>query len=283
MLLDRRQLMNLSVAGAAGLLLPGSKAFAKDEMATGFLDHFSAQGFEALEPLGLLTDFGFNGGLRFDDTRPTYPDGPSACVQPACRIDDISKAGEPGVLALFNIMVVNMPDPSRSGDVAEWLIEFAIEKGELDPEQLVFVSTDLFEPYLNDSALLQKGRFIRRDLNDAMSAGDGSGYFAPAGHPQTPGFPTAGIYYPSNSGTSGELSYPLPDYLEIGEIALADRQAARPGPVGGGFGLERLMMASGKPAPDFTESRVAFLEMARKEAEQSGKRLPPGYEAYAKF
>lgn len=283
MLLDRRQLMSLSVAGAAGFFLPGSKALALDDMANAFLDHFSAQGFEALEPLSLLTDFGFNGGLRFDDTRPDYPDGPSTCVQPACRIDDIGKAGEPGVLALFNIMVVNMPDPSRTRDVAERLIEFAVEKGELDPEQLVFVSTDLFEPYLNDSALMQKGRFVRRDLNEAMSVGDGSGYFAPAGHPQTPGFPTVGLYYPSEGGTSGELSYPLSGYLEIGEIALADQQAARPGPVGGGFGLERLAMAAGKPAPDFTESRVAFLELARQEAEQSGKALPPGYEAYAKF
>ncbi|MCV0424730.1 MAG: hypothetical protein K5905_04615 [Roseibium sp.] len=281
MLFDRRQLVGLAAAGAASLVLPRSVALAGGDAATGFLDHFSAQGFETLEPLSLITDYGFNGGLRYDDTRPSYPDGPSACVQPACRVEDAELAGTPGVLALFNIMVVNVPDQDRSGEIVERLVTYAVENGGLDPERLVFVSTDLFEPYRSDSELLQKGQFVRRELNEAMATGDGSGFFAPVGHPNTPSFPTVSVHYPLNGGASGELSYPLPGYLEIGEIALADEKSAMPGPIGGGFGLERLALAAGKPAPDFAESRTAFLEIAKLEATQTDKPLPSGYETYA--
>jgi hypothetical protein len=282
MTLDRRRMMGLSAAGVAGMMMAGLPAWAQgNSTSTEFLDHFSAKGFEKLKPLSLLTEFGFNGGLRYDDTRSDYPAGPSVCVQPACRIDDIGKANKPGVLALFNIMVVNVPDASLSGTAAEQLLEFAIEHAGLDPAKIVYVSTDLFEPYLKDSALLQKGQFVRRERGESMTTGEGSGFFAPAGHPQTPGFPTVSIHYPINADTEPDMNFPLPDHLEIGEIILEDRQVGRQGPVGGGFGLERLALASGKPAPDFTESRVEFLRLARLEAEETGRKLPVGYEAYS--
>lgn len=284
MTLNRRHVMGLSSAAFGGLMMPRIPALAQEpSLSETFLDHFSAQGFKALEPLSLLTDFGFNGGLRYDDTRADYPDGPSVCVQPSCRVDDIDKAGTPGVLALFNIMMLNVPDASLSASSAELMLEFAIEQAGLDPAKIVYVSTDLFEPYFSESTLMQKGRFIQRERGEAMTSGEGSGYFAPAGHPHTPSFPTASVHYPLGNTGLNDASFPLPDHLEIGEIILEDRQAGRPGPVGCGFGLERLALATGRPVPDFTESRVTFLNLARQEAEQTGRKLPAGYEAYATF
>ncbi|MET1411881.1 hypothetical protein ABVF61_06420 [Roseibium sp. HPY-6] len=279
--LDRRRLMSLAATGGLGMMLPGLSANAAATSSTGFIQHFSGQGAKVLDPLPLITGVGFNGGLRYDDTRPSYPDAASICVQPACRIEDGGKSTEPGVLALFHIMVLNLPAGAGPGDALGQLFGYLVDNMEIDPDKLVFVSTEVFERYFNAEPVFQKGRFVKRDLAEAQAAGDGSGFFAPAGHPDTKGFATVSIHYPSGEGTPGELSYPLPGYLEIGEISLAEPSSGGGGGVGGGLGLERLAMATGAAAPTFSESRVSLFEMVGQEASKSGAEFPIGLEAFA--
>lgn len=277
--LDRRRLMSLAAAGSMGMMLPGPSANAAATSSTGFVQHFSGQGAKILDPLPLITGVGFNGGLRYDDTRPSYPDAASVCIQPACRIEDGGKSSEPGVLALFHIMVLNMPGGAGHGDALGQLLGYLVDNVNIDADKLVFVSTEVFEPYFNAGPVFQKGRFVKRDLSEAQAAGDGSGFFAPAGHPDTEGFATVSIHYPIGAGTPGELSYPLPGYLEIGEISLAEPSSG--GGVGGGLGLERLAMATGAAAPTFSESRVSLFEMVGQEASKTGAEFPIGLEAFA--
>lgn len=281
--LDRRHFVSLAAAGAAGSLLPPASSSARAETpdAAEFFDHFAAKGAAILDPLPLLTDESFNGGLRYDDTRPSYPDGMSVCVQPSCRVEDAAKAGDPGVLALFHIAVLNLPASAGARETIAQLMRFAVETEKLDPEKFVFVSTEVFEPHFTSDPLLQKGRFVKRDLEEARAAGDGSGYFSPDGHPDTNGFNSVSIHYPVASGSEGALAYPLSGFLEIGEISLADAASGSAGTVGGGFGLERLALASGRLAPDFAESRARLFELAKQQAAAEGTALPQGLKAFA--
>lgn len=281
--IDRRHFVNLAAASGMGLLLPGTSSTVR-AATTGsaqFLDHFAGEGAKALDPLPLMTGVGFNGGLRYDDTRPSYPDGMSVCVQPSCRVEDAGKAGDPGVLALFHIAVLNLPVSAGPGEALRQLMRFAVETEKLDPEKFVFVSTEVFEPHFSSDPLLQKGRFVKRDLQEARAAGDGSGFFSPDGHPDTDGFNSVSIHYPIEDGSEGPLAYPLPGFLEIGEISLADAASGPAGTVGGGFGLERLALASGRNAPDYAESRARLLDLAKQEAAATGSALPEGLKAFA--
>lgn len=282
MQLDRRDFVSLAAAGGLGLLLPGaSSARAAAPGSAQFLEHFAGEGALALDPLPLVTDSRFNGGLRYDDTRASYPDGVSVCVQPACRVEDVGKAGEPGVLALFHIAVLNLPASAGPREAIGQLMRFTVETVNLDPEKLVFVSTEVFEPHFASDPLLQKGRFVKRDLEEARAAGDGSGFFSPDGHPDTDGFNSVSIHYPIGDGAEGALAYPLSGFLEIGEVSLAEAGSGTAGTVGGGFGLERLALATGSPAPDYTESRARLIDLVEQEAAATGTALPTGLKAFA--
>nr|WP_319383390.1 hypothetical protein [uncultured Roseibium sp.] len=280
--LDRRHLVSLAAAGGLGMLLPGaSSALASTPGPAQFLDHFAREGALALDPLPLITKSRFNGGLRYDDTRASYPDGVSVCVQPACRVEDAGKAGQPGVLALFHIAVLNLPASAGPREAIGQFMRFAVETVNLDPEKFVFVSTEVFEPHFESDPLLQKGRFVKRDLGEALAAGDGSGFFSPDGHPDTDGFNSVSIHYPTGDGAAGALAYPLSGFLEIGEVSLAEAGPGPAGTVGGGFGLERLALATGSPAPDYAESRVRLIDLAKQEAAATGTALPEGLKAFA--
>ncbi|MEO0980869.1 MAG: hypothetical protein AAFY24_26660, partial [Pseudomonadota bacterium] len=161
------------------------------------------------------------------------------------------------------------------------LRRFAVETEKINPEKFVFVSTEVFEPHFTSDPLLQKGRFVKRDLEEARAAGDGSGFFSPDGHPDTNGFNSVSIHYPIGGGSEGTLAYPLSGFLEIGEISLAEAGSGTGGTVGGGFGLERLALASGRQAPDYTQSRANLFALAQQETASSGNALPEGLKAFA--
>lgn len=279
--LDRRHFVSLA-AGGMGLFLPGASSLAQAATpgAAPFLDHFGSGGASALEPLPLITGVGFNGGLRYDDTRVSYPDGVSVCVQPACRVEDAGKAGDPGVLALFHIGVLNLPLSAGPGEAINQLMRFAVEAEKLDPEKFVFVSTEVFEPHFASDPLLQKGQFVKRDLQEARAAGDGSGFFSPDGHPDTDGFNSVSLHYPIADTSQEALAYPLSGFLEIGEISLSDAASGSAGTVGGGFGLERLALVSGRQAPDYAESRARLLDLAKQEAASTSAALPEGLKVF---
>lgn len=283
MKLNRRHVLRAAATGGVSLLVPQTPAHALEGSGstTRFLQHFSGKGARELDPLPLITGSAFNGGLRFDDTRRSYPGDMSVCIQPSCRVEDAGRSGETGVLALFHIMALNLPAGAGSGDALTQLVSYLIEEAALDSGKLVYVSTDMFEPHRARDPLLQKGRFVKRDISEAQAAGDGSGFFAPAGHPDTRGFATVSLHYPIGAVTAGELGYPLPGHLEIAEISLAEPGSAASVNVVGGIGLERLALVTGEQAPDFAESRAALLENVRQEASNTGKDLPKGLEAFA--
>ncbi len=281
--LDRRHFVSLAAAGGLGIALPAAfiPARASTPVSADFLDHFAASGTAILDPLPLVTNSAFNGGLRYDDTRPDYPDGMSVCIQPSCRVEDAGKAGEPGVLALFHIAVLNLPVSAGAREAIAQLMGFAVLTEKLDPEKFVFVSTEVFEPHFTSDPLLQKGRFVKRDLEEARAAGDGSGFFSPDGHPDTDGFNSVSIHYPIDGGSEGTLAYPLTGFLEIGESSLAEAGSGMGGTVGGGFGLERLALASGRQAPGYAQSRASLFDLAEQEAASSGTTLPEGLKAFS--
>ncbi len=287
--ISRRTLLEFSLAGAAGLAVgPVAGASparatpsAADVLKNDFAATFGRLGYEAVEPLGLITGEAFNGGLRYDESRPDYPAKDILFVQPAARIGDAGGRDLPGVLALFTICGLRRSDPAQPGELFGQMLAFLQERLKLDPERMVFVSTEVFAPYGEQFETVRAGRFVKRSTEEAMSAGDGSGYFAPKDHPAAPAFSTVSIHYPLGEAAGDGLSYPPEGHLEIAEIGLTPLDGGTGEAEVGGFGLERLLMASGQPAPDFEESRQALLRRLEDEASRTGRKLPSGYDLFA--
>ncbi len=284
MTLSRRNVLELSIGGAAALVAGKRPAAAArrplDEIRESALAFFQGRGHVPAPSLAMITGYDFNGGLCFDDTRPETPPGPWMAFQTAARIDDIAERNRPGVLAGFTIISVGRPRPADSSTPLDAILEFLVEVRGLRPERMAFVSTAVFKPLIERFEPLRAGRFIERDITEAKEAGDGSGYFAPSGHPYGPSEYTVGIYYPIGDAVAAPSTYPPDGYVEIAEIVTPPADSLR-GPQQGGIGLERLAMAEGKPIPDFEESRLDLLRMIEEEAEREGKPLPPGITAFA--
>jgi hypothetical protein len=162
-------------------------------------------------------------------------------------------------------------------------MDFLVSQEGLDPEKLVFVSTDMFRPYRDRFAAAKAGRFIERSREEAYATGDGSGYFAPKGHPLAPSYPTVGVYYPDPRDVAAvdDLAYPPAGHIEIAEVGISPLDQAATTYEGGGLGLERLAMAEGEDIPDFEETWLNLLRVIEDEAERTGKPLPDGYTKFA--
>ncbi|MHA7777093.1 hypothetical protein [Roseibium sp. M-1] len=289
MTLSRRHLLELSLAGAAGLAAGAGAALAAqqsaapvaDRLLLDFADHFHARGYAVIDALPLITGDGFNGGLRYDDSRMEALGGKSVFIQPAARTADMTHRGEPGVLALFTICGLHHPAPAEPGQLFGALLTFLVERAGIDPEKLVFVSTEVFAPYGETHDAVRAGKLLLRPRSEAMADGEGSGYFSPAEHPAKPAFDTVSLHYPLTGLTAPGVETPLDGYAEIAEIGITALDGAETGPETGGFGLERLVMAGGGPVPDFEASREKLLRLIEQEAERDGKDLPPGYHVFA--
>jgi hypothetical protein len=283
MTLNRRSLIGLSAAGAATFAIGGrigTAMAATDEILGSALAYFGELGFAGLPPLSMITGDDFNGGLRFDESRPDVPSQNSITIQFAARTGDIAEHRRPGVLAGFNIIGLQNSAEAEPGSLVGHVMNFLIEERMLDPARMRFVSTELFRPHLESAAGVTTDRFLERPLGEAHAAGDGSGYFAPEGHPYSPTFATVGVYYPiSETAADADFSYPPEDYIEIAEIGLGEPGRSRH--EGAGIGLERLAMAEGDDLPDFKESRLNLLQIIEDEARRTGKALPPGYTQFA--
>ena len=127
---------------------------------------------------------------------------------------------------------------------------------------------------------MKKTQFIERNLDEAKKLGDGSGYFNPKGVPHlNGGFPTAAFNYMLEPDTSIKgMTHPLKDSLEIAEIKLADDPKKTINPQSGAFGLERILLAMGKPGISHAESRQSAMSAIRAQTEATGKALPNAYE-----
>ena len=286
MTLDRRDLIKLSAASAAAMAvgnrISAAAARSIDDIRDSASSFFTGLGYAELPPLDMITGEDFNGGLRFDETRPETPTFSWFSVQPVARVDDIAERDRLGVLAGFTMMGLGHATPTAPGGLFGSVLDFLIGERNLDPERLVYVSTALARPHIDRFAAVAAGRFIERDLDEAISANDGSGYFAPAGHPQAPEYLTVGIYYPAfPSPASAELAYPPADHIEIAEIEILSGDARPSEHEHGALGLERLAMAEGVPVPDFDETRLNLLRIIEDEARREGKPPPPGYDVFA--
>ena len=282
MRLSRRKVIGFSAAGAATLAIGGRFASAAtpatDDIRRHALGYFGARGFVQTPPLGLITGYPFNDGLRYDESRMQYPQRNWFSIQYSARVDDIAGRNQPGVLAGFHIMAIGHPAPAAPGTLLTAVLEYLIAERKLDPTRVLFVSTELFKPHLERVARHGTNRFMQRSLAEAKAAGDGSGHFAPKGHPAQPSFATAGIYYAAPGlGPPSPTSYPPRGYIEIAEVPIPVNDGRQGETGNAGIGLERLAMAEGKPIPDFEQSRRVLLQMIEQEAKQSGKPLPPGH------
>ena len=282
MKLTRRNLMQFSAASAAALAVGRGSALAAlnptDEIRDNAVRFFGELGFAEKPPLDMITGTAFNGGLRYDETSPNAPAVPLITVQSAARVEDIAARGQPGVLANFTIFGIGLPGPARPDAILSPVMGFLVHERKLDPERMLFVSTERFRPLVDQVEGVVAERVIERSIEEAMAAGDGSGFFAPAGHPEAPQLDTVGIYYPMpDANVSADRSYPPAGYLEIAEIGLAPLGDDPDGAQIGGFGLERVAMAEGETVSDFEEPpQPSAYHRRRGAAKRQG--LPPAHD-----
>jgi len=283
--LTRRRLIQLSSVGFAALAASKHGVLAAatrtDEVRDNALRFFGGRNFVEMPPLGMITDATFNGGLRYDETRPDPPAAPAVTVQTAARIDDIAEKGRPGVLAAFTLFGIGIPAQAGSETVLSHVMDFLVGERNLDPRRMLFVSTEQFRPLVGQIDGVPADLFFERTLEEAMAAGDGSGFFAPAGHPHSPSCATVGVYYRiPGVPEATERSYPPEGYMEIAEVGIAPSSDPN-GPQLGGIGVERVAMAEGEEVPDFEETKLNLLRIIEDEAARTGKDLPPGYTKFA--
>jgi hypothetical protein len=272
--------MALSAAGAAALAAGGKSASASagsiDQVRNSALRYFTDRGYQEIPPLDLITGDDFNGGIRYDDTRPGQAAVKTVSVQYAARTDDVADRGRPGVLAGFNIIVFQDPGAETPGSLIEQVMEILVSDQGLDPDRMMFVSTEVFRPVAERIDTVNPDRIFERPLAEAREAGDGSGYFAPKGHPLHPASDSVAIYYPlPGEGSEPSTAYPPSGYFEIAEIGLSREYKI------GAIGLERLAIAKGVPAPSFKDTQQELLRALEMESESRGKPLPPGYAVFA--
>jgi len=247
------------------------------------IDFFVKLGYRRLPAMHLITGEGFNDGLRFDDTPDQYPPGKTVRLQDCARMEDLARRGEPGVLPYFHIVALSSEKPTFRGELLTQVLDYLLQSAELDPKRFVFVSTDRFTPYLVQLQPydISREQFVQRDLDAAIAAGDGSGYFRPKGHPAATGEYTVSIHYALDAGAKAPgkaLAYPLNGYLELAEVGIDSERGKSVPAESGGFGLERVLMAQGKPIDSFAQSHQKALAAIRAESERRGIALPKGYQ-----
>ncbi len=284
--LTRRRVIHLSAAGAATLAAGHRLALAApapaDDVRDNALRYFGGHGFAETRPLEMITNSAFNGGLRYDETRPDSQSAPTVTMQTAARIDDIADRERPGVLAVFTIFGIAIPGPAKPGLLLTNVLDFLLSERKLDPERILFVSTEDFEPIADQVDGINAYRIFERSAETARAEGDGSGFFAPKGHPYAPQEATVGIYYRlPDAKKDAELSYPPEGYIELAEVGIAPFGGDPNRPQVGGFGIERVAMAEGEEIPDFEETKLNLLRIIEDEAKRTGKDLPPGYTMFA--
>ena len=189
------------------------------------------------------------------------------------------------MLPYFHILSLYNSENTTFDGLLRQMLAYLTKDCRLDPTRIVLTSTKLFRPYLK--ALPEYGiketQFIERDLDKAKALGNGSGYFNPKGVPNlNGGYPTAAFDYVLESDTSikGKTS-PLKGALELGEIRLEEDPKKTINPQSGGIGLERILLAMGKPGISYAESRQSAMTAMRDQSEAAGKALPNAYKKLA--
>jgi len=243
--------------------------------------YFEAQGYVLLDPHPLIADYGFNGGVRFDEAPAPQGDGKTIRLQPCARIEDLARRGEPGVLPYFHILAYRNPAPAYPGEMTAQVLDFLVNGSGLDPHRMVVVSTELVDPLrpvfmdygIGPSQIVQRAR------EAAEEEGDGSGYFSPPGHPHAPEMATASIHYPHGEPPpQPPTTYPVEGYIELAEVSLP---GTKDDPVEeGGLGIERVAMAGDGVIDTYEEALVYLVAALEDEAEARDVPLPEGYHTF---
>ncbi|MEM6583187.1 MAG: hypothetical protein AAF699_18055 [Pseudomonadota bacterium] len=288
---DRRTLLKTG-AGAIAVLpnvFTGSLASAAGtaETLTSFLTGNGYQGFPQAD---LITSHSFNGSVAFDYVHDYHANSPTGepekwfVLQDCARVEDIAKKDKPGVLAYFHVLAFKNNAPAYPGELLDQSLEFLIRQVGFKPSRLLLVSTEKFRPFLKqlEPFDIAEEQVVFRKLSDARKAGDGSGFFSPKGYPETPKILTASFHYmPEGQPMPKTSSYPPGGYFEIGEYAFKDEQAPSSKAEVALFGVERMAMAQGKTAGDFSSSRKRLLARLEEEAERRDIALPKAYHDFS--
>lgn len=231
-------------------------------------DFLNQQGYRPTVPAPLITGIDYNGGLRFDDG--TIGDGSVYVVQPSARIDDVKEKSKPGTLPIFTILALTAPDSTQAPKTLDLYLHALTGVVGLDPRQLRVTTTSLASPFYE--ALASRGihndQIRLRSLSAAKESGTGSGFFAPAGHPDGQGFPTLSIEHVLPDGTE----------IELGEYGF---DIPTGGGAGFGVGIERVTMARNNRVTSWADSLDAFKTAVMNDADKSGLPLPSGYRIIA--
>ncbi|MEM7124325.1 MAG: twin-arginine translocation signal domain-containing protein [Pseudomonadota bacterium] len=280
---SRRDLLKASAAVAAPYLLSKSARAADVFAAAEPVAYFEGKGYELLPPHGLITVESFNGGIRYDELPAPAVGGKTIRLQGCARLEDIPRRGEPGVLPMFHILGYHNPDPAYPGEVFHQVLDFLVNGSGLNPHRLVLVSTDRFEPmrvYLDDFDI-GPHQIVIRPWDEVYAVGDGSGYFRPPDHPHAPGMPTVSFHYPlPGTALESEHFYPLPGYLELGEVSISQASSGGSHLVEGGIGVERVAMARGDVVDTYEEALIVLANEMEAEAQERGVPLPSGFQQF---
>lgn len=234
----------------------------------GFDAFLRGRGYTAAAAAPLITGLAFNGGLRYDDdvralSERTY------LRQQVARTEDVAKKATPGTLPLFSIIGLDTSTPALANTATDLVLEYLTKVVALDPTRLRVTTTDrssAFFPRLAQWGILAP-QIRLRPWEVAVKDGSGSGYFAPAGHPDAPKVASYSVEYVMPDGSE----------LEIAEVTHSDGT----GRSSGGIGVERVEMARTGKTPQWADRLAELRRVVQDEAKRTGVALPPGLAAIA--
>jgi len=285
---NRRQFLRLASgvpAVAAGLSVGAGAAAAAigdaEAERRALLSHFAGLGYRKQPGLDLITGHPSNGGLRYDETVANAA-GKTMRQQFCGRVEDIAKKDTPGVLAGFTIVGFRNDAPNLDGELLVMTLDYLVRRAGLPPSRLVLVSTEWIAAYRSHHERfgIAAEQVVQRASAEATAAGDGSGFFAPKGHPLAPQIPTVSIHYVIDGAGSAGRSHPVSGAIELGEVSLRAGPRRDVAAEVAALGLERLLMAQGKAGPSFAQSRHALMTAMVMEAKRRGVALPEAYQAF---
>ena len=161
------------------------------------------------------------------------------------------------------------------------LFDYLIGHVGLDPSRLRITTTELAEPLFPTFEFygVYLAQIRLRSLQEARDSGDGSGFFAPHGHPDSPAYPTYSVEYVLSAETqekrkSGDFDTSIHE-IELADIAL-DKN---PSFTAGGIGLDRVLMAKNDKVMSWESYLPVFKHAVLAAAQQEQKPLPKGYKS----
>ena len=287
----RRNVLKAGAATAATLVFPKmtSASARKDgesldppthRMHESLIDYFEDRNYRLVFGKPVVTeDFAFNGGLRYDETGVLDQPGTMA-IQPCARIEDIEKKHDRTVLPLFHIVCCRRKTGDGPAEALAEALDYIVNASGLDSNRLGLVSTDEIDPFR--PLLLQHGlepstQLHIRDRNEALAAGDGSGFFRFPGNDNARPFATVGLYYWIEAGEPQQIVShpPSSGWIEIGEAIIDENDE-----LAFAFGGERLGLAQTGEIISWRDRLILLFEQVDRKT--IGKTPPPGREIFSR-